>query len=395
MKKIIGIAAIAAMVATSAFAEITFGAWGRSGLDLFGIGTSGTKTEGTGSDTETWADTTYNTTATPSWASGSRVGFSVAGTSEDGNIGFNVNVDANGGSWGVGDQAKIWANLGFVKVQFGKIQLDDLRGSIGDWGNRDISWKGEDAVFTRFQPSLGATISMTPIEGLFVGAAIDTSSGSGTVETKAMLKAAQVGAGYTVKDVVQLKAQFIGNGTDNDDGKYQTGTLEFGADLLMIKNNLVEIGFKLPMAEDNANGYFNAIVSAKGSADKLAYKAQVYGDFAQGAKLITTTENEMVPTIGINFGAEYDLSSFTVGLTGGYNITFQSESKSGVDASLVTNALLGELYAKKGFGNGYIFAGVADSVSFAVGSLTYSGDTAKSTTTKNSFYIPVGAEYWF
>ncbi len=29
MKKIIGIAAVAAMVATSAFAEITFGSWGR------------------------------------------------------------------------------------------------------------------------------------------------------------------------------------------------------------------------------------------------------------------------------------------------------------------------------------------------------------------------------
>jgi hypothetical protein len=120
----------------------------------------------------------------------------------------------------------------------------------------------------------------------------------------------------------------------------------------------------------------------------------VYGDFAKGTKLLHT-DDEAVPTLGLNFGVEYDLTAFTIGLTGGYNITFQSDSNSGVDASHTVNALLGELYAKKGFGNGYIFAGVADSLSIDNTTVEGSGMTLKTTTTKNAFSIPVGAEYWF
>lgn len=399
MKKIIGIAAIAAMVATSAFAEITFGAWGRSGLD-FGNVSSGSAYDISTNDSTTIDPTDATLAATPSWAAGSRVGFSVAGKNDDGTVGFNVNVDANGGTFGVGDQAKVWGKLGFMEVQFGKIQLDDLRGSIGDWGNREeFNQKGEDAIFTRFYPKEGMTVALRPIEGLFIGAAIDT--GTGTARLEDAFKAVQVGLGYTVKDTVQLKAQYIGSAVED-----HYGTLEFGADLLMIKNNLIEIGAKLPMAKDNADGYFNAIVALSGSADKLTYKGHLFADFghsstyvyqsvadklAGGSATMTFNEDNDPTTVGLDACAEYDVGVCSIGLTGAYVAGFNTVDLGGSDDyKIVTNTIGVELYAKKGFSNGYLFGGVADKMVFTSESASDSG-----TSFINTFNIPVGAEYWF
>jgi hypothetical protein len=426
MKKIIGIAAVAAMVASGAFAEITFGAWGRTGLDFGNVVGKSTTVDGT-TTVDPLGDATVITT--PSWASGSRVGFAVAGTNDDKNIGFNVNVDSNGNTIGIGDQAKIWGQIGWFKAQFGKIQLDDLRGSIGDWGNREeFNQKGEDGIFDRFYPTLGMTAEFRPVEGLFIGATIDASkvvgyytpaeiaalaikyadaqtayaadssdsnytammdaqkaylqASSGLSQSSSdnrlenVLKSINVGAGYTIKDVAQVKVAYFGNSSENHYGK-----LEFGADLLMIKNNLIEIGAKLPMSKDNADGYFNATVGFSGSADKLTYKGHVFGDFARRT---SGSEFKVDPTVGLDACAEYDIGVFALGLTGAYKINTWSDSTS---YSKQTMGL--ELYAKKGFSNGYLFAGIAD------GLVVESTESTKTTTLTNTFSIPVGAEYWF
>ena len=41
------------------------------------------------------------------------------------------------------------------------IEVDDLRGTIGDWGNgrRDIGSLGEDDIFDRFYPQAGLALS--------------------------------------------------------------------------------------------------------------------------------------------------------------------------------------------------------------------------------------------
>jgi hypothetical protein len=433
MKKIIGIAAVAAIVATSAFAEITFGAWGRAGIDFGNVVGSSTTTDGT-TTADPLGDATVS--ATPSWASGSRVGFSVAGTNEDKNVGFNINVDSNGNTIGVGDQAKIWGQIGWFKAQFGKIQLDELRGSIGDWGNREeFNQKAEDGIFDRFYPTLGMTAEFRPIDGLFIGATIDASKVTTTTTTinyigadvaalkralddaknaydilktranwdayqdaleayndavttstssswprlENVLKSANVGVGYTIKDVAQIKAAYFGNSTDDHYGK-----LEFGADLLMIKNNLIEIGAKLPMSKDNADGYFNACVGFSGSADKLTYKGHVFGDFVR--RTDSDGSYKVNPTAGFDACAEYDIGVCSLGLTGAYTANMYSDSSTG---DFATHTMGLELYAKKGFANGYLFGGVADGLVIATAS------QAKSTTLTNTFKIPVGVEYSF
>jgi hypothetical protein len=425
MKKIIGIVAVAAMVASGAFAEITFGAWGRTGINFGNVTT--TKT---GSADATSTDATVS--ATPSWASGARVGFNVTGATEDGNVGFKVNVDSNGNTIGIGDQAKVWGKIGWLTAEFGKIQLDDLRGSIGDWGNRDIGSKGEDDIFTRFYPTLGMALELRPVDGMFLGATIDASTvatttydtdsiatleaakdaaylaytttpnqttyeayedalaayrtaAAGTSSTtdptmEDVFKAVNVGFGYTVKDTVQIKAAYFGSAADNNYGR-----IEVGADLLFIKNNTIEIGAKLPLYKDNAArvadsnaNYFSACVGFSGSADKLTYKGHVFGS---AAAIMDGADYTSKPTVGFDADGEYDLGLFSLGLTTKYNITNNSPAKT------VNHDMGLELYAKKGLGNGYLFAGVADELKMDI------VDTTSTMT--NTFYIPVGAEYWF
>jgi hypothetical protein len=166
---------------------------------------------------------------------------SFAGTSD--NIGFNLNVDSNGQTIGIGDQAKIWWKpADMVSVELGKVQGDTLRGKLGGTSTSVMSSSagGEDNIFARFYPTKGLYAGFTPITGLFIGAAIDASptttttmtvapTGStttdkdgnfvttyvaGTTETQPTLEnviyAAQIGAGYTIENVGLLRAQYVG-----------------------------------------------------------------------------------------------------------------------------------------------------------------------------------------
>jgi predicted porin len=382
MKKIIGIVAVAAMVASGAFAEITFGAWGRSGMNF--VNATTTKN---GSNDATTTDPTV--AATPGWAGGSRIGFNVTGSTEDGNVGFKVHVDSNGGTIGIGDQAKVWGKIGWLTAEFGKIQVDDLRGSIGDWGNRDIGSKGENDIFCRFEPAVGMALELRPVEGLFIGVVADSSAKMDYTDTPVtsdkmedVFKAVNAGIGYTVKDAVQVKAAYFGSAIEDDYGR-----IEVGLDLLMIKNNLVEIGAKLPLFKDDAarlaaknKDYFSVCAGFSGSADKLSYKGHVFGS---SSVIMDGLDYKSLPVAGFDAAGEYDLGLFALGLTAKYQITINSVAKTSKHEPGV------ELYAKKNLGNGYLFAGVADSLTMTV------AETESGSVLKNEFCIPVGAEYWF
>ncbi len=338
MKKIIGTLSVLALVGASAFADIAIGGWGRSGINLF---------EKSGSSDAT-------VTGTPSWAQIGRVGVNFSASTEDNTFGFLLNVDSNAADIGIGDNAKIWANLGFFKFQFGKIQLDDLRGSIGDWGNRQaIAVAGEDDLFKRFYPTQGMTVSMTPIEGLFMGAAInidqDTTTSTYTSSADDVYRSIQVGAGYTIKDTAQLKAQYIGSTKAEDSAR-----AEFGADILAIPNLLIESGVKVP-------------IGAKADKTKITIAENYSKDAIASIGHVVVQLTDTLYTAA-DLELEYALDPVTIGVNGGF--THQSTSTFG-----------GEVYLKKAYSNGYLFGGVAD---------TY--DTSDST---NTISIPVGVEYWF
>jgi len=432
MKVNFTVAAVSTLALTGAFCDITVGAWGRAGLHLGNseIETVRITNEITSGSSVYLYDSTVS--GTPSCAGGTgRTGFVVSGSNPDNTIGFTLNVDSNAGTAGVGDQAKIRAELGSVEIQFGKIQLDDLRGTIDNWGDRDFGGdgvKGCDDMFTRFYPYEGMTLALRPVEGLFVGAAVNsrvtktsvttaavpeiriidldgtpshftdpfhssTASSTTTTESSSLadvLKAIQAGAGYTVKDTVQFKTQYIGSAVDDSYGR-----LEFGTDLLFIKNMVIEIGVKVPLSKDNSDGYFNGAAALSGTAGRWTYKGHVYTDVARTATLFSPVKYEAVPTFGFDAAAEYDLGLFVLGGAAKYCFTSQNETSGEETLVSYTHKAGLELYIKKTFSNGYLFAGAADVLQLFLGYDTFSGKSSNGTIADNTFSIPVGAEYWF
>lgn len=108
--------------------------------------------------------------------------FNFSASTEDNKLGFNLDleyvVDSEGGFGEISlpDQAKVWWQpTDWFLGQIGMVEVDDLRGTIGDWGNdrRDIGSLGEDDIFDRFYPQAGIALSFYPVEGLFIGATFD------------------------------------------------------------------------------------------------------------------------------------------------------------------------------------------------------------------------------
>jgi hypothetical protein len=227
MKKLVSVLFALLLIGSLAFAEdaaVKVGAWGRfiyapaASLD--------------GGDNFTFSG--------PSWAGGSRVGVTISGTSD--NAGFLINYFSNGNSLNTGDNASVWLKLNdYITLRGGKTQGDVLRGKIDDsdvlnalpglqiLGKEPATAKdddphddysetlavgatGKDDIFKRFYPSLGLIVEVTPMEGVYLAAALDTPGASvnGTL-TEDSFKSIQVGAGYTIPNIGLIRAQYIGN----------------------------------------------------------------------------------------------------------------------------------------------------------------------------------------
>ncbi|MEE0353650.1 MAG: hypothetical protein UDP17_09935 [Treponema sp.] len=206
-KTLIAVAAAAALTATSAFAEITFGAWLRvlaspvahNGEDaMVGVANS--------------------------WGWGARTArININGTSEDGKAGFVMGVynDFESGL-GDGDDAYLWVKpVDTVKVSVGKFDspTNGLRGDFtyGSWAwLRPYNWAydGEGLTFDGIWRK-GMMLEADPIEGLHAFAVIPMSSTYAKAED--VYKNIQVGFGYAIEGVGKLKAQYIGDYSKKDD----------------------------------------------------------------------------------------------------------------------------------------------------------------------------------
>jgi hypothetical protein len=225
MKKLVSVLFALLLIGSLAFAEdaaVKVGAWGRfiyvpaGSLD--------------GADNVTFSG--------PSWASGSRVGVTISGTSD--NVGFLINYFSNGNNLNTGDNASVWLKLNdYITLRGGKTQGDVLRGKIDDsdvlnampsvplYGNTDkdntdpnddvsqiwaVGATGKDDIFKRFYPTLGLIVEVTPMEGVYFAAALDTTASStkGSGLTEDAFKSVQVGAGYTIPNIGLIRAQYIG-----------------------------------------------------------------------------------------------------------------------------------------------------------------------------------------
>ena len=218
MKKIVGTIAAIALAASSAFAGANFGmGFNRGFFTPFAW------------DGEAKAD------ISTSWGNAPRIGASFSAASED--VGVVADVKFDNGGVAVNDNAYIWVKpASWLKIQIGQSFDDTLRGNacFGTWDwLRPGNILGEDLTFTRvcknpfdgaWAPVEGAIVMLDPIEGLHISAAIKIAiTGPEPYEfTNAYMpqtwetiaKNIQVQAGYTIPDVMQIKAQWIGNGAN-------------------------------------------------------------------------------------------------------------------------------------------------------------------------------------
>lgn len=406
MKKLFAFILGGAFTASFAFADISIGISGRGAARVFDF-------SGYNNDYDNEAAKTAGafgkdgSHSSPATVFGEFLNdFNFSASTEDGKFGMNLDleytVDSEGGFGNVSlpDQAKVWwMPTDWFLGQIGMVEVDDLRGTIGDWGNgrRDIGSLGEDDIFDRFYPQSGLALSFYPLEGLFIGATFDAfkDGKDGGDWAENFYKSINIGFGYTIDEKFQIKAAYFGAKDPRDGSKDElkdddfNGKLELGFDWNINESNLLEVGVKIPLWSDNderdeENGYlFQAVAGLAGENDNLSYK----GHAAYRSMNGTDKDGDLAyfPAFGVDAGIEYALEKFTLGATVNYGGTFNNL----LVKNIAVNSFGAEVYVKKDVAaDCFVFAGIADTLT-----VTDVEDIVKKT--ENRFYIPVGIEYAF
>ena len=281
-KTLIAVAAAAALTATSAFAEITFGAWLR---------VLGSPIASTGEEVVAGMEN--------SWGWGARTArIDINGVSEDGKAGFSMGVynDVYDGL-GTGDRFNLWVKpTDTVKISIGKYDSPDngLRGDLcyGSWNwLRPYNWAfdGEGLTFDGIWRK-GLMVEADPIDGLHLFAVIPMDKQNTYYHTAEWTyRNIQVGFGYAIEGVGKLKAQYIGDDSyttdaegDRDETK-TTGQIGVAFDLNAVENLYVTVGARFGIADkDYAPGYLKMAFTAGASYQVSdAMKFSVDGGYKQ------------------------------------------------------------------------------------------------------------------
>jgi hypothetical protein len=355
MKKALAILMVLALVASAATAEITFGAWGRgifvpvqnSGLENVDSITTINKT---------WEG--KNDTSGLALTSDPRVGFTVAGNSD--NVGFQVDIYADG-DIARGDQAKIWVKpMDMVTMQMGKFFDDTLRGNTAfgsfNWLRAYGGGEGEDITFTRiasgdhdknWNSGQGFEVAVKPNEALFVALAL-TGLESG-VKTEDITDGMQIAAGYTIDGIGQIRAQYFSEYlTDPDDATkiIADGTVEVAFKLTAVENLYADFGFRMFTEKKGKNANEAKTLSAYAN-----YKVDAATIHALAIYNMNATADDKA-SMNIAAGVDYALDG-GIGVEADVRYYNKEWDKQG-DAKAATSFFAG---VKKGYSNGLMGAG--------------------------------------
>ena len=363
MKKIVGTIAAIALAASSAFAGANFGmGFNRGFFTPFAW------------DGEAKAD------ISTSWGNAPRIGASFSAASED--VGVVADVKFDGGSVAVNDNAYIWVKpASWLKIQIGQSFDDTLRGNacFGTWDwLRPGNILGEDLTFMRvcMNPSIGdgwapvegAIVMLDPIEGLHISAAINIYKNDNSeyiAQTwENVAKNIQVQAGYTIPDVMQIKAQWIGNGANG-------GVVNAAVALKAVEGMTLDVGAFIPV-EDASKTTIAAFWGMGFDAVSVNVNAQV-----KIAKDDTQTTD-----VAAGAGVGYDFGN---GLSCGADVRYSQSFKANVNND---PAIAFAAWLDKGIANGTL--GVA-----VQGALKTSVRDFGSNTTDFTIAVPVRVQCFF
>lgn len=419
MKKVVLSLLAFGLVGAAAFAQdapkVTIGEWGRQ---LFSV--SGGK--------DASGNTVTQGELSTSWGDAPRiVGLNIQ--ADGGNAGFSITPDADSqGNFGLTDQNKAWIKpLDGVIVESGwSLETDTWRGihDFGNWNWLRFNFSHNDSVtFSRLGEGGYATDINYNKDGVGAWALLksknNASATGGAAPFTAFGEQLQIGGAYTIKDIGQIKAQYLGYNVKREnlgsaastasDGHY--GTYEVAFNLSAVKGLYEEVGLTIPSDSSKA-GYTIQVSDQVGYAvtEKATINAQIiyasYKDSNKGLNVtgttyaLDTTTGAIVGTPA--YGTAYDSKS-GAGIAGGVGIDYDLGDSVGVSADLryqnklANNAGLDKdgddsvgfgIGLTKGYANGLI--GVAFEYAgkggFAAGGLSK---------TDAAWAIPLRLEYWF
>ena len=409
MKKTLIAVAAAAALTTSAFAEITFGAWLR--VVAAPVASDGDETV---------------TAMGNSWGYGARVArLNVNAVAEDGRAGFDMGIynDLNDGL-STGDQWSIWTKpVEQVKLSFGKYDNNTLRGDVcyGSWNwlRPTSSWIAEDeGLLMSGNGGKGALIEVTPIEGLYIQALIPIDTTKQKAED--VYKNARGGFAYSIDGIGKIKGQLILNNTpekaatkdvygwkDDDDNPVTAPTwtvvteaaaasdsaldktIEAEFDLVAVENLWAGFGAKFNLwDEDDNHKEDEKIKLALGASYQVNDQIKVT---ASGAFFMYTEKKDdggVDPRFQLGAGIDY---SFGNGINLAADVRYLSK-KNDVDNTDHLAFLVG---ATKGISsNGYVGVGFqAQTNSGTWANTVITGEEAKGD--KLTWAIPVAMSVWF
>lgn len=205
MKKLIGSVAVAAMLATAAFAELSMGAWLRTNVIPVAYDGEDIKAG--------WEN---------SWGWGvrnARLSFNF--TSDDGKVGMLYDLFGDGASgFSAGDYRAIWYQpVDWFKAMVGHIDNGyTMRGDVcyGSWNwFRPGNWYYEDEGLTFQLPNRdGLQLEFFPVEGLQILAHLSLAPNGGFGDFTDQIKNSLVAVGYTIGDVGTIKVAYVGGYSD-------------------------------------------------------------------------------------------------------------------------------------------------------------------------------------
>ncbi len=324
MKKLIGALALAAMVATSAFAEVSFGAWLCTLPTLIGSDGDGIKGGGISNP---WG-----------WAS-RPARMDINWTSDDGKagmiMGLYCNQNGSSMSFGGSDAQELWIKpIDQIKIHVG--QMDNFAGTMGGVTYGSWNWLrpntgvdgfwGENMTFSKLNDA-GIGLQIFPVEALQIFASLPltaVSKGEDNVlgRMDKVFGKGKIGAAYTIDGIGTIKAQFLGQ-YDKKDANAST----------VAKGNIytVKDGIYTDLGGGTTAEMANAELAVKkGDADSWGYATDAipatpastkYGTFEAAFDL--TGIDKLFATVGFAFTATDNSkdNNMKIALGGSYGIT--------------------------------------------------------------------------
>ena len=415
-KTLIAVAAAAALTATSAFAEITFGAWLR---------VLGSPIASTGEEVVAGMEN--------SWGWGARTArIDINGVSEDGKAGFSMGVynDVYDGL-GTGDRFNLWVKpTDTVKISIGKYDSPDngLRGDFcyGSWNwLRPFNWgyDGEGLTFDGIWRK-GLMVEADPIDGLHLFAVIPMDKQNTYYHTAEWTyRNAQVGFGYAIEGVGKLKAQWIGDWSyttkaDSDgnanaevDETKTTGQIGVAFDLNAVENLYVTVGARFGIADKDEVPKYLKMAFTAGASYQVSeqMKFSVDGGYVQYQDKCVARDGEAVDNVFfVGGGIDYAIMD---GVSLAADVRYMSNAKAGgngfgkdgdegaisfligVNKSVGSNGSLGVGFQGATNGCGLVTAG-GDSNGLVAGYNPVSG-TVTGDGDEFVWAIPVSVSVWF